>query len=234
MALELNDVEARVLGCLLEKAVITPDQYPLTLNALVNACNQKSSREPVMQLDQGEVLAAARSLQDKHMIRSDENFRSQIEKFSHRFCNTPFSDYQLEPAQYSIVTVLLLRGPRTPGELRANSGRLHDFASNAAVMAALTTLTDGEQVIVEELPLTPGRRDSEYMHLFAAPARLQEVRDSRGAGIPSPRPQPSTPSPAPASEPAELADMQAQIDALKREVAALSARLNNLESESQG
>ena len=91
MPIELNAHEARVLGCLLEKALITPDQYPLTLNALTNACNQKSSRDPVMALEPGRVQAAVRSLEAKHLVRIEENFRTQVEKYTQRLCNTPFS-----------------------------------------------------------------------------------------------------------------------------------------------
>lgn len=244
MAVELNEVEARVLGCLLEKAVITPDQYPLTLNALTSACNQKSSREPVMNLERGQVLAAARALQDKHLVRSDENFRSQIEKFSHRFCNTPFSDYQFETPQYAIVTVLLLRGPRTPGELRANSGRLHEFASNADVVEALGTLASGDQVVVEELPRTPGRRDAEYMHLFFAPSRIEALRESRtGDTTPVLRSESTAPpaetsspntSPPSASAPAyrsELRSLQDQVTSLQRQVVALQESVAQLQRE---
>ena len=103
MPVELTDVEARVIGCLMEKSVITPDQYPMTLNALTNACNQKSSRDPVMNLESGEVLGTLRSLQDKHLVRVEENFRTQVEKFTQRLCNTPFSDYQFDDAQFAIM-----------------------------------------------------------------------------------------------------------------------------------
>jgi len=181
MPVNLNPYEQRVLGCLLEKAVLTPDQYPLSLNALVNACNQKSSRAPVMALEQGEVQRTVRSLQDKHLLRSDENFKTQVEKYDHRFCNTPFSDYQFSPPQYAIITVLLLRGPRTPGELRANSGRLYAFADNDEVVSELESLMNLDNgACVAKLPRTPGRKDSEYQHLFgdaasasAAPAPAQ-------------------------------------------------------------
>ncbi|MEM7000793.1 MAG: YceH family protein [Pseudomonadota bacterium] len=167
MAVVLDEVEQRVLGCLLEKAVITPEQYPLTLNSLVNACNQKSSRAPVMQLEPGQVQSGLRRLEDMHLIRSDENFKSRVEKFTHRFCNTPFSDYQFDPAQYAVVTVLLLRGPRTPGEIRANSGRLHTFADNDEVEATLASLVSIEKgPVVTQLPRAPGRRDAEWRHLF--------------------------------------------------------------------
>lgn len=176
--IELTPVEARVIGCLLEKSVVTPDQYPLTLNALTNACNQKSSREPIMQLDQGTVQNAIRTLQDKHLVRVEENFKSNTEKYTQRLCNTPFSDYQFDPAQFAIVCVLLLRGPRTPGEIRSNSGRLHTFADNDAVIEALATLMDGQGSaddaergpgVVVELPRVAGRRDNQYTHLFCGP-----------------------------------------------------------------
>ncbi len=167
MPVILDRFEQRVLGCLLEKAVLTPDQYPLSLNALVNACNQKSSRQPIMTLNPGEVQRAVRGLQDKHLLRSDENFKTQVEKYTHRFCNTPFSDYQFTPPQYAIITVLLLRGPRTPGELRTNSGRLYEFADNAEVVRELEALMNLDNgACVAQLPRTPGRKDSEYQHLF--------------------------------------------------------------------
>ena len=115
----------------MEKSVLTPDQYPLTLNALTNACNQKSSRDPEMSLDQGAVQHAIRELRELHLVQVEENFKSQVEKYNQRLCNTLLSDYQFEPDQFAVMCVLLLRGPRTPGELRANSGRLHTFDDQA-------------------------------------------------------------------------------------------------------
>ena len=187
---ELKDVEARVIGCLIEKSVVTPDQYPMTLNALTNACNQKSSRDPVMSLSQGEVQRAIRDLEAKHLVRTDENFKSRVEKFSQRFCNTRYSNLQFDDGQQAIVCLLLLRGPQTPGELRSRSGRLHTFADNAEVVVALTSLIEreGEPLLVK-LPRTPGRKDSEYMHLFsgavdieAHAARAQEAGSSTSSG----------------------------------------------------
>jgi len=162
--------EARVIGCLMEKSVITPDQYPLTLNALMNACNQKSGRDPVMSLDKSAVHHAARELAAKHLVTAEENFRTGVEKFKQRLCNTMYSDFQFDPAQFAIVCLLLLRGPQTPGELRAHSGRLHTFDDNSAVVSALAGLmeSDGGALVVK-LPRTPGRKDSEYMHLFSGP-----------------------------------------------------------------
>lgn len=170
MTIQLSETEARIIGCLIEKAVVTPDQYPLSLNGLTNGCNQKSSRDPVMSLQPGEVQHTIRELEGKNLVRTEENFKSRTEKYTQRFCNSRYSDYQFDPAQLAIVCLLLLRGPQTPGELRARSGRLHTFADNHAVTEALNTLMDreGEPLLVQ-LPRAPGRKDSEYMHLFSGP-----------------------------------------------------------------
>ena len=176
MPIIMTQEELRVLGCLMEKSVITPEQYPMSLNALTNACNQKSARDPVMSLAARDVERVIQNLQSKHVVTVDENFRKQVAKYAHRFCNTPFSDYQFEPAQFAVLCVLMLRGPRTPGELKANSGRLHTFATNESVVETLDTLLDYDSgPLVAMLPRTPGRRDSEYVHLFAGPLVAAEV-----------------------------------------------------------
>lgn len=184
---ELSDKEARVVGCLIEKSIVTPDQYPLTLNALTNACNQKSSREPVMALQPGEVQQTIRLLEAKHLARMDENFKSRAEKYSQRFCNTRYSNLQFDDGQLAIVCLLLLRGPQTPGELRSRSGRLHTFADNDEVVTAINGLIqhEGEPMLVK-LPRTAGRKDSEYMHLFSGAvdveAHVAEVKETRTSG----------------------------------------------------
>ena len=166
----LTTNEARIIGCLMEKSVVTPELYPLTLNALTNACNQKSSRDPLMSLTQGIVQSTARDLQAKLLVRVEENFKSGVEKYTHHFSNDHLGAFQFDPAQFAIVCLLLLRGPQTPGELRAHSGRLHSFADNDAVLDALTGLIerDGGPLVVK-LARTPGRKDAEYMHLFSGP-----------------------------------------------------------------
>ena len=166
--------EARVIGCLMEKSVVTPDQYPLTLNALTNACNQKSSREPVMSLDSGTVQRTVRDLEAKHLVRTEENFKSQVEKYIQRFCGTQFGEYQFDSAEFAVICLLLLRGPQTPGELRARSGRLHTFADNSAVIEAASGLInrEGDAVLIK-LPRTAGRKDAEYMHLFCGPVDVE-------------------------------------------------------------
>ena len=174
MPTNLSANEDRVIGCLIEKSIVTPDQYPLTLNALTNACNQKSSRNPVMSLQQGEVQHTIRGLEAKHLVRVEENFKSRAEKYTQRFCNTRYSDYQFEPPQLAVVCLLLLRGPQTPGELKARSGRLHTFADNDEVVDVLDTLIEWEGgPVVVKLPRTAGRKDAEYMHLLSGPVDVE-------------------------------------------------------------
>jgi len=169
---DLSANQARVIGCLMEKSVTTPDQYPLSLNSLTNACNQKSSRNPVMSLAPGAVQHTVRELEDRHLLRVEDNFKRGTEKYSQRFCNTSFSELQFDAPQFAIVC-LLLRGPQTPGELRARSGRLHEFADNQAVVESLDALnTLQADPLVVKLPRTPGRKDSEYMHLFSGPVDM--------------------------------------------------------------
>ena len=170
LPLDLSVNETRIIGCLMEKSVTTPDQYPLTLNALTNACNQKSSRDPVMSLSQGTVQHTVRELENQHLLQVEDNFKRGTEKYSQRFCNTSFSELQFDSAQFAIVCLLLLRGPQTPGELRARSGRLHEFTDNHAVVESLDALNElHSDPLVVQLPRTPGRKDSEYMHLFSEP-----------------------------------------------------------------
>jgi uncharacterized protein YceH (UPF0502 family) len=212
---ELTDKEARVIGCLIEKSIVTPDQYPLTLNALTNACNQKSSRNPVMNLTQGEVQHTVRDLATKHLVRVDENFKSRTEKYIQRFCNTRYSDYHFDNAQIAIICLLLLRGPQTPGELRSRSGRLHTFGDNAAVVVALESLIerDGGALLVK-LPRMPGRKDSEYMHLFCGPVDV-EAHAVRTAEAGAPAQAPRT----------NVADLESRVAALEAEVARLKEAL---------
>ena len=215
MPLTLTANEARLIGCLMEKSIVTPDQYPLTLNALMNACNQKSGRNPVMSLNAGSVKRTVLDLVDKHLVFTEENFKSGVEKFEQRLCNTTFNDYQFDPPQFAIVCLLLLRGPQTPGELRAHSGRLHTFADNADVMGALAGLIEREgEPLVIKLPRTPGRKDAEYMHLFCGPIDVQEhairVQSAKPAEV---------------SERITVSELAERVGALEAEVAELKEQL---------
>jgi len=163
----LTPEELRIIGCLMEKAVTTPDQYPLTLNALTNACNQKSSREPVMSLEHGTVTRATRQLEEKTLISSSEG-KSNVMKFTQRLCNTLLSELQFSEAEYAVICLLILRGPQTPGELRSRSGRLYTFNENEEVKEVLKALMDREGgPVVARLARKSGRKDHEYTHLFA-------------------------------------------------------------------
>lgn len=212
--MKLSANAARVIACLIEKSVVTPDQYPLTLNALTNACNQKSARDPVMALSSGNVQKTLRDLQDANLVRADENFKSRTEKYLQRFCNTRYSDYQFDDAQLAVVCLLMLRGPQTPGELRARSGRLYSFADNDEVVRTLDTLIhrDGD-ALVAQLPRTPGRRDAEYTQLFSneAPASQASHQDER------------VHTPDSSSRSATLAE---RVTRLEEELAELKARIN--------
>lgn len=210
-----TDIEARIIGCLMEKSLVTPDQYPLTPNALTNACNQKSSRDPVMSLDQGKVQHVARELKDKHLLHIEENFKSGVEKYKQRFCNSTFSTYKFDHAQFAIICLLLLRGPQTPGELRARSGRLHAFEDNSAVVDALNSLVNWEgDPLVVKLPRMPGRKDSEYMHLFCGPIDV-EAHTSQAETDKSVR----------ATERLILSELAERISRLESEMAALKEKL---------
>jgi len=211
----LEDNEARIIGCLIEKSIVTPDQYPLTLNALANACNQKSGRDPVMTLQHGEIQHALRVLDAKHLVRTEENFKSRTEKFTQRFCNTRYSDFDFDAPQLAIVCLLLLRGPQTPGELRARSGRLHKFADNADVVTTLDSLIerDGDSLLVK-LPRTPGRKDAEYMHLFSGAVDLEAHASQVQAA-----------TPALSSERVSVADLAGRVSSLEAEVVELKKKL---------
>jgi len=215
LPLNLSANEARIIGCLMEKSVTTPEQYPLTLNALTNACNQKSSREPVMSLTQGVVQHTVRELEAKHLLRVEDNFKRGVEKYTQRFCNSSFSELQLDSAQFAIVCLQLLRGPQTPGELKTRSGRLHEFGDNAEVVTALTGLIerDGDALVVK-LPRTAGRKDSEYMHLFSGEVDFAAYAQTAAAA------QDSGNSPR-----SSMAQLEQRISELEAEVAELKKRL---------
>jgi len=159
----LNEVECRVLGSLAEKEVTTPEYYPLSLNALVNACNQKSNRDPVMNLDEATVREALHSLEGQSLVRSVSPADSRVTKYEHRLQET-FNFYRHETA---ILCLLLLRGPQTPGELRSRSERMHSFDDLAAVQSSLQHLMKREPPLVKPLPRQPGTKETRYAHLLS-------------------------------------------------------------------
>ena len=178
MNIELSPLEARVIGCLIEKQITTPDQYPLSLNALVNACNQKSNRDPVMEVDEVTIQGTVDQLARKHFVVEKSGFGSRVPKFQHRFCNTEYGTLKLTAQELAIVCELLLRGPQTPGELRTRASRMAPFSEVGQVEAALESLRTREDgPFVVRLPREPGRRDSRYAHLFSGAVAVPAIED---------------------------------------------------------
>src|SRR3954464_3109806 len=146
LKIQLTLLEARVIGCLIEKAITTPDQYPLSLNALVNACNQKSNRDPMMDLSESTVQQTLDGLSKKHLVMEKSGFGSRVPKYQHRFCNTEFGNLKLSSQELAIVCELLLRGPQTPGELRTRASRMAPIADGGEsekILEGLRTREDG-------------------------------------------------------------------------------------------
>ncbi|CAI1846814.1 G20.3 [Serratia grimesii] len=167
MKYELSAKEARVIGCLLEKQVTTPDQYPLSLNGITLACNQKTNREPVMDLAESEVQQHLDLLLKKHFLRTLSGFGNRVVKYEHRFCNSEFGQLKLSAAELAVIATLLLRGAQTPGELRTRTNRMHEFndvTEVEQVLANLNAREDGPFVV--RLAREPGKRESRFMHLF--------------------------------------------------------------------
>ena len=166
MNLVLNEVEVRVLAALWEKEITTPDYYPLSLNALVNACNQKSNRDPVMNLDEGAVRGALRPLDDNSLTRSISAADSRVTKYEHRLQET----FNFDRREAAIFCELLLRGAQTPGELRSRAERMHHFDDLSEVQSALQRLMNREPSLVKVLPRQPGTKESRYIHLLSGEA----------------------------------------------------------------
>ncbi|MBV8874020.1 YceH family protein [Phytobacter diazotrophicus] len=211
MKYQLSATEARVIGCLLEKQITTPEQYPLSVNAVVTACNQKTNREPVMNLSEHEVQEILDTLVKRHYLRTVSGFGNRVTKYEQRFCNSEFGDLKLSPAEVAIITTLLLRGAQTPGELRGRAARMHEFNDMGEVESALENLAqreDGPYVV--RLPREPGKRESRYMHLFSGDVEtLINVVE--------------TVSPLDSDN-----DLASRVEALENEVAELKQRLASL------
>ena len=165
--LELTQIEARIVGCLIEKEITTPEHYPLSLNALTNACNQKSNRDPVLGLDEATVQQTLDQLVKKYIVSEETGYGSRVAKYRHRFCNTEYGTLKFSPQELGIICELLLRGSQTPGELRSRASRLfplQDVAEAEAILDRLAQRDDGPFVV--RLAREPGKRESRYAHLF--------------------------------------------------------------------
>ncbi|HVY81077.1 MAG TPA: DUF480 domain-containing protein [Steroidobacteraceae bacterium] len=234
MKIELSPLEARIIGCLIEKQITTPDQYPLSLNALVNACNQKSNRDPVLDVSESEVQATLDALSKKHLVIERSGFGSRVPKYQHRFCNTEFGTLKFTPQELAIVCELLLRGPQTPGELRSRASRMAPFADMSEVestLEALRTRDDGP--FVARLAREPGRRESRYAHLFSGAIPDSPEKPLAVASNPV-TPRGSASAPLSQDAPVALSGLQApstdaaRIDRLEDEVKRLRAELDDL------
>jgi uncharacterized protein YceH (UPF0502 family) len=211
----LTPTEARVLGCLMEKQRTTPDQYPLTLNALVTACNQKSAREPVMKLTPGEVGHCVGQLRDRGLLHV--SFTGRSERFDHKLTG----HFMLDRQQQALLSVLMLRGPQTTGELRTHSARLADFDNLAAVQTSLNQLAHHNPPLVRELPRQPGMREQRFVHLLCGEPSAESLRMTATSA--------RHPSPPAASEEQEA--LTHRVEQLETEVAALRAELDALKAE---
>src|SRR5258706_7910135 len=170
MELSLTENEVRVLGSLIEKDITTPEYYPLSLNALVNACNQKSNRDPYMQLDEDAVRNALEALQERRMAGPAGGADSRVTKYEHRLQEV----FNFTRAETAVLCVLLLRGPQTPGELRGRTERLHRFESLDDVQSALQKLMQRDPALVKVLPRQPGTKESRWVHLMAGDVFVAE------------------------------------------------------------
>tara|TARA_R110002167_G_scaffold97758_2_gene257741 strand:- start:28783 stop:29478 length:696 start_codon:yes stop_codon:yes gene_type:complete len=165
----LSIEQCRIIGIMLEKETTTPEQYPLSINGITTACNQKSNREPVMSLSEAEVQDNVDELVKMNLLMIDHKASGRVSKYIHRFCDTEFGDLKFTTQQRAIICLLLLRGPQTPGELRTRSNRLADFTDVNEVENALNQLQNLKNLtLVKKLERLPGKRESRYVHLFSA------------------------------------------------------------------
>lgn len=177
----INVIEARVLGSLVEKQLTTPEYYPLTLNSLVSACNQKSNRDPVMSLGESEVLAAVDTLRDKNLVYLFHGSTSRTVKYKHMLPSV----LELEEAGTAVITLLLLRGPQTAGELRGRADRLHEFGAISEVQETLDSLARREEPLVVKLERQPGQKEARYAHLLSGPVDAAALVETRTSSAPA-------------------------------------------------
>ena len=217
MEIVLTPLEVRVLGCLVEKEATTPESYPLSLNALTNACNQKTNREPVMELEERTVQASIDGLIKKTLVATRSGAGSRVPKYAHRLHDRLRPDFDFSREELAPLCELMLRGPQTLGELKTRSARIHEFADIAALAAALERLerrTDGPYVT--RLARRPGQKEARYAHLLTgAPPIEPEILVSDVVTVTS-------------DDAARLTELELEVQSLRRDLTALSARLEEL------
>lgn len=209
---QLSSEEIRVLGALIEKSVVTPDYYPLTLNSLTTACNQRSSRNPVVDYDEETVVLALNSLKAMSLAATAVGGGSRATKYKHNFLTV----YPMSEGELAVLCLLFLRGPQTMGELKSNAGRLHEFHSLDAVKEVLQKLSSSEMPFVKELPKRSGQKEERYMHMFIHFNEEDFV----------------TETPEPARR--HVSDLEARVEALETELAEVKSKLDQLYRELNG
>lgn len=215
MKIVLTDVEARVLGALVEKDITTPDYYPLSLNALVNACNQKNNRDPVMNLDESAVRDALNGLHDDGLAGPASGADGRVTKYEHRLQET----FNFTRGETAVLCVLLLRGPQTPGELRGRTERMHQFEDLDAVQFSLQKLMQREPPLVAVLPKQPGTKEARYAHLLSGEIDVAELQSQ---------------SPSPVSRSADgerISRLEGEVANLQREVSDLKQQLEEFRKQ---
>ena len=216
MELTLSDTEVRVLGALIEKDITTPEYYPLSLNALVNACNQKSNRDPVMQLDENAVRDALSGLQENRLAGPAAGADSRVTKYEHRTQEV----FNFTRAETAILCVLLLRGPQTPGELRGRAERMHRFETLEDVQSALQKLMQREPPLAKVLPRQPGTKESRYVHLMSGDVAVPEIPEATAANLGRH-----------ADDGEDLTSLREEVASLRREVADLKDQLERFRKQ---
>ena len=210
----LTSAEARVLGALLEKESTTPEYYPLSLNALVNACNQRSNREPVMSLDEDDTRQALHGLEDKHLAGAARSAEGRVTKYEHWLGEA----FNFSRAEAALLCVLLLRGPQTPGELRGRTERMHRFEEISDVLAGLQKLMEREPPLVAILPRQPGTKESRYAHLLSGPVEAIAAVSTAEQAL--------TPDATDRDE--RIAQLESTVSELRQELEALRQKIDNL------
>jgi len=210
----LNEIEVRVLGSLIEKDITTPDYYPLSLNALVNACNQKSNRDPVMTLGEDAVRDALSSLQEKRLAGPASGADSRVTKYEHRLQEV----FNFGRAETAVLCVLLLRGPQTPGELRGRTERMYRFEALDDVQSALQKLMQREPPLTKILPRQPGTKEARYAHLLSGDVQAPEAAPTATAGNTS-------------DDSARIARLEEEVASLRQEVADLKRQLESFRKQ---
>jgi len=213
---KLTNAEARVLGSLIEKEATTPDYYPLSLNALMNACNQRSNREPIMDLDEDDLRQALHGLEAKQLAGRARSADGRVTKYEHWLGEA----FNFSRAETALICVLLLRGPQTPGELRGRTERLHEFTEIGDVIAGLQKLAEREPPLVALLPRQPGARESRYAHLLCGPV---ESASASPAVFTAEDASPST-----SQYEGRIAQLESTVAELQRELAAMREKIDSL------